>query len=214
VQVAGGATAAGAHLLLESRLATPELMCSRAREGASMIWSHYYSVLYGPPFSSRLQLVAGLQHVEGRFYYTTLWIRLHHLLHSTGRRPAAGSGPLQGCSARGARRLRHHHLLHSTGRRPAAGPGPLQGCTGSTWGARQLRHHHLLHSSSHTFGPQFGSRLLPVAGLRRAGGSRAPTTPSSALCGQQSSSRLCGGPPASTIPSSALYGRQSGILLM
>ncbi len=81
---------------------------------------------------------------------TTTRLRQHHLLHSTGRRPAAGSDRLQGCcsdytflctlraavrlparagcraAARGeARWLRLHHLLHSAGRRPAAGSGRL-----------------------------------------------------------------------------------------
>jgi hypothetical protein len=51
--------------------------------------------LYWPPFGSRLRPVAGLRRGEAR------WLRRHHLLHSFGRRPAAGSGRLQGCSARG-----------------------------------------------------------------------------------------------------------------
>ncbi len=41
-------------------------------------------------------------------------------LSSAGRRSAAGSGPLQGCCARGARRPQLHHLLHSAGQ-PATG---------------------------------------------------------------------------------------------
>ncbi len=65
---------------------------------------------------------------------TATRLRRHHLLHSTGRRSAAGSGRLQGCCARGARRPRQHYLLHSTSRSPAAGSGRLQGC-----GAREAR---------------------------------------------------------------------------
>jgi hypothetical protein len=111
------------------------------------------SALYGPPFGSRLRPVAGLQHMGGSPAPTTPSaafygphsdsrfqpvaglrhagahrIRLHHLPHSLGHRPAAGSCREQGCCARGACWLRHHHPLHSAGRRPAAGSGRLLGC--------------------------------------------------------------------------------------
>jgi hypothetical protein len=67
---------------------------------------------------------------------TATRLRRHHLLHSTGRRSAAGSSWLQGCCARGARRPRLHFPLHSAGRRPAAGSCRLLGC-----GARRARRH-------------------------------------------------------------------------
>jgi hypothetical protein len=41
-------------------------------------------------------------------------LRLHHLLHSTGRRPAAGSCRLLDCCVWGALRLRRHHRLNVT----------------------------------------------------------------------------------------------------
>ena len=94
------------------------------------------------------------------FLQTATRLRRHHPLHSTGRRPAAGSDRLHCCGARGARQLRHHHPLHSS---LAAG---LQGCF-SLGG--------LLAPTTPSFalyGPPSGSRLLPVAGLRRVGARR------------------------------------------
>jgi hypothetical protein len=99
-----------------------------------------YSALCGPPFGSRLRPVAGLLHAGGlagssdtifctlratvRQSAPAAWqwlhgcctrgvcrLQQHHLLHSTGHRPAAGSGRLQGCSTWGARLLLLNHLL-------------------------------------------------------------------------------------------------------
>jgi len=122
------------------------------------------------------------------------WLRLHHLLHATGRSPAAGSCRLQGCCSRG--------LAGSdttTPCTPAAGscrlhccdaairqPAPA-GCRAAARGeARWLRLHHLLHSAGRH--PAAGPGR--VQGCGAWGGSLAPTTPSSALCGPPSGSRL------------------------
>jgi hypothetical protein len=96
----------------------------------------------------------------------------------------AGSGWLLGCGAGGARRLRQHHTLHSAGRRPAAGSGPLLGCCARR--ARRPQLHHLLHSAGRRSAAGSG-RLL---GCCTREGSSAPTTPSFAICGPPSGSRL------------------------
>ncbi len=121
------------------------------------------SALCGPQSSRRLRPAAGLRRAEGTPAPTTpssalcglpsgsrlrpvaelrgglAGIRQHrdHLLHSAGRRPAAGFCRLQGCCARGPRRLRRHHVLHPAGRRPAAGSGRLPGCY--ALGSRRLQ---------------------------------------------------------------------------
>jgi hypothetical protein len=141
-------------------------------------------------------------------------LRQHHLLHSTGSRPAAGSGRLHCCGARGARRLRLHHLLHSAGCRPAAGSCRLQGF-GARGGslapttpssaicgvqsgcrprpvagllrvrARRIRRKHLLHSAGRRPAAGFG-RLPSCSAL----GVPAPTTPCSVICEQLFGNRL------------------------
>jgi hypothetical protein len=95
---------------------------------------------HAPPSGSRLRPVALLLRAGG-----ARRLRVHHLLLSAGRRPAAGSCRLQDCSAwglagfyyaicctlqrMGVRRIRRQHLLHSAGRRPAAGFGRLPSCS-------------------------------------------------------------------------------------
>ena len=86
------------------------------------------------------------------------WLRLHHLLHATGRSPAAGSCRLQGCCSRG--------LAGSdttTPCTPAAGSCRLHCCDARGGSLAPTT------TSSALYGPQSGNRLLPVAGLRRAG---------------------------------------------
>jgi hypothetical protein len=88
---------------------------------------------------------------------------LFHVLHSAGRNPAAGSCRLQGCGSRVARWLRNH-VLHSAGRRPAAGGfGRLQGCCARE-ACRLPSRRHLLHPAGSS----------PAAGCR-AGASGGPS---------------------------------------
>jgi hypothetical protein len=73
------------------------------------------------------------------------WLRLHHLLQSAGRRPAAGSGRLQGCGAWGPAGLDDTIFctLRTAVRQPASA-----GCrTAARWGFL-LRRHHVLSSAS------------------------------------------------------------------
>ena len=185
---------------------------------------------------------AGFDNTIVGFLQTATRLRRHHPLHSTGRRPAAGSGRLLGCCSLGgllapttpsfarygpqsgsrllpvaglllpgARRLRHHHSLHSGSRllpvallrragrlagsddnilctlRAAVRQSASAGCRAAARGeARWLRLHHPLHSAGRH--PAAGPGR--VQGCGAWGGSLAPTTPSSALCGPPSGSRL------------------------
>jgi hypothetical protein len=142
------------------------------------------SALYGPPSGSRLRPVAGLLfawRLAGSDYtiFCTLRAAVRQPAPAGCRAAAPGGSPAPtpplpalrqpapaGCivATRGeARWLRRQHPLHSTGRSPAIGFCRLQGCCARGGSLAPTT------TSSALYGPQSGNRLLPVAGLRRAG---------------------------------------------
>ena len=102
--------------------------------------------------------MAGFDNTIVGFLQTATRLRRHHPLHSTGRRPAAGSGRLLGCCSLGGLLAPTTPSFARCGPQSGSRLLPVAGLL--LPGARRLRHHHSLHS---------GSRLLPVALLRRAG---------------------------------------------
>jgi len=130
------------HVLLHSAHRRTTL-AARSRLHRRRTWTASHQALgggaQGPGFDNTI--VGTLQTAM----QTATRLRRHHPVHSTRRRPAAGSCRLQDCSAwglagfyyaicctlqrMGVRRIRRQHLLHSAGRRPAAGFGRLPSCS-------------------------------------------------------------------------------------
>ncbi len=112
------------------------------------------------------------------------WLRRQHLLPSTGRRPATGTGLLHCCCARGGT------LAPTTTSSALYGP-PSGSCLRPVAGLRRAGR---LAGSDETITCNLrGAVWQPApAGCRAAarGGLQDSTTPSSALCGPTSGSRL------------------------
>jgi hypothetical protein len=131
------------------------------------------SALYGPPSGSRLRPVAGLLfawRLAGSDYtiFCTLRAAVRQPAPAGCRAAAPGGSPAP------------------TPPLPALRQPAPAGCIVATRGeARWLRRQHPLHSTGRS--PAIGSCRLQGCGAR--GGSLAPTTPSSALCGPPSGSR-------------------------
>jgi hypothetical protein len=117
-------------------------------------------------------------------------LRRHHLLHSAGRRPAAGFGRLPGCCApaRRVRQLRRHHLYiwHSVGSPAAVWQPALVSCRDAAYVSLACLNDTIFCTL--LCGLSSGSRLQSVAGLLRARGLPASMTQTLALCGPPSES--------------------------